>query len=496
MLFKDGKKPVVLTAKKIEELSAMDASPEDIETELSGENKKTEDEELFKAVPDLEVEDEKEEEGADDYGDYERYVASELLVRYEHSKAYREGSSSRKVAVRADQLQEIEDELEEEEKKACFVSDVKKLKERGIADFSYDRDDENEIDRIWLIIDDDAIRKAYKAAGRRPKIDKITDFLKLINQAVAAMMPDSLYIKFLKDQRDLIEEKKDFTRYFSEDMKANAATLRFLLFLDSNEENKSEQMERVLSARLFKDSRYFEDKLRSKIISILYTIKKEYEEGGAEKKGGIALTAEEGDQLLAEKGIVRFPEIFEFTGEISVVLDEGRTADFSSFVYGACMNASMAERVDSVTFRNVKKIIFIQNKAVYAGYVAHRRKSDELVLYHGGFVSPAKNNWFAAIAEECARDGSIEVSFRGDIDAGGFRSFMKLKALFPTLIPSDMGVRALQANEKYVTELEEGRETDHIRELSDDPEYAVFASVMQYMLEKKIRLEQDDIPAE
>ena len=64
------------------------------------------------------------EEEAVEYGTYERYIAEELLMKYENSKAYREGSSSRKIAVRVDQLIEIEDDLENEDEKVQKATDI------------------------------------------------------------------------------------------------------------------------------------------------------------------------------------------------------------------------------------------------------------------------------------------------------------------------------------------------------------------------------------
>ena len=45
--------------------------------------------------PEQPVADSSVEEEAVEYGTYERYIADELLLKYENSKAYREGSSSR-----------------------------------------------------------------------------------------------------------------------------------------------------------------------------------------------------------------------------------------------------------------------------------------------------------------------------------------------------------------------------------------------------------------
>ena len=430
-----------------------------------------------------------------EFGTYERYIADELLTKYENSKAYREGSSSRKIAVRVDQLIEIEDELENEDEKKKFAEEIAALKERGVVDYSCEKDDETAIDRIWLVIDDNAIKNAYKVAGRRPKIDIVNDFLRDIDKTVQSMLPGSNYAEFLKAEKKRVAEKKDFTRYFFEDSVKNAGLLRFLLFLDANEENKTEQMERVLSKRLFADSKYFERELRGKAISILQTIKKEYEEGGAQN-GSTSVSAEEGDRLLAEKGIVRYPEIFEFAGEVSVMFDDGHSADFSTLTYGACISALMAARVMSVTFRNVNRLLFIENKAVYMHYLMNQKKAGDLVLFHGGFVSPAKAGWFKCITGEAERN-DIPAFFWGDIDFAGFRKFVTIKKEFcPRLKSYEMDSGTLRLYAKYTDPLEDESERKQLEALYRDKDYDTFYPVIRYMLENRVTLEQESIPVD
>ena len=435
------------------------------------------------------------EEEAVEYGTYERYIAEELLMKYENSKAYREGSSSRKIAVRVDQLIEIEDDLENEDEKKKFTEEIASLKEMGIVDYSCDKDDDTAIDRIWLVIDEASIKKAYKVAGRRPKIEIVNDFLRDIDKTVQSMLPGSNYAEFLKAEKARVAEKKDFTRYFFEDSVKNAGLLRFLLFLDANEENKTEQMERVLSKRLFADSKYFERELRGKAISILQTIKKEYEEGGAQNVS-VSVSAEEGDRLLAEKGIVRYPEIFEFAGEVSVMFDDGHSADFSTLTYGACISALMAARVMSVTFRNVNRLLFIESKAVYMHYLMNQKKAGDLVLFHGGFVSPAKAGWFKCITGEAERN-DIPTFFWGDIDFAGFRKFVRIKKEFcPGLKPYEMDSGTLRLYAKYTSPFDDESECRKLEALYRDKDYDTFYPVIRYMLENKVTLEQESIPVD
>ena len=69
-----------------------------------------------------------------------------------------------------------------------------------------------------------------------------------------------------------------------------------------------------------------------------------------------------------------------------------------------------------------------------------------------------------------------------------------LKKFCPDIEPIEMGVKTLQMYSQYTSELEEGRETERLKVLMEDDTYIPFRAVMLYMLEKKVYLEQDNIP--
>jgi hypothetical protein len=311
---------------------------------------------------------------------------------------------------------------------------------------------------------------------------------------------------FLLEEADEIREKKRIPRFFFDggesfraDQKRNRELLRFLAgicYFDGNtplisasETNtqahvvtqaREEELERVLSTRLFGDSKYFERELRAKVLSILRHLAKQ---GGRE--------FEEDEQLLEERGIAKWPEILEFRGPLKVHMDDGRAPDFTDHIYGAYINGNAVKHVQRVQLDGISGIVSIENKANYTWYITTHQNEEELVLYHGGFFSPAKGRFFRLIAE-AAESRPIRVHHWSDIDVGGFRIFLRLKKeIFPQAEPMKMDVETLIKYRNRCMPLEKGAYRDTLTHCLSDPAYGMFKEVISVMLSENIRLEQE-----
>jgi hypothetical protein len=308
---------------------------------------------------------------------------------------------------------------------------------------------------------------------------------------------------------DEIREKKKIPRFFfdggenfQEDERKNQDLLCFLkeiCFIDTEElcilhssasepdasslivtHAREEELERVLSTRLFGDSKYFERELRSKVLSILRYLAKQ---DGRE--------FEEDEQLLEERGVVKWPEILEFRGALRADMDDGRAIDYSDHIYGAYINGTAVKHIRKVRLDGISRIISIENKANYTWYIATHQAQEELVLFHGGFFSPAKGLLFRLIAEEAERQ-QIRVHHWSDIDLGGFRIFLRLKReLFSEAKPIYMDVETLRKYRDRCMPLTKGSYRDKLIHCLADPEYGMFKETISFMLAENVRLEQE-----
>jgi hypothetical protein len=283
--------------------------------------------------------------------------------------------------------------------------------------------------------------------------------------------------RFFFDSKDASGGGKYTAGMEAERKEAAEKNRRLLCFIKELSQETGEEMERVISSRLYGDSKYFEHELKSRVLSILRAIAKE--------AGGDDMTDEE---LLAERGVVRWPEMLEFAGPIVIELDGGRTADFSALSCGAGISSETIRHLISVR-GEVKSITSIENRANYVWYIANEREEGELVLYHGGFYSPVKGLWFKHISGAFP---DVHCRHWSDIDLGGFRIFNRLRMdVFPNLVPWRMDKETVETFRDRCMPIENDLYRKELAALRTDERYKVFWDVIDFMLDTGLRLEQE-----
>ena len=347
-----------------------------------------------------------------------------------------------------------------------------RLAAEGLIEYDWVRYEEgNLIDRIFLRTEEAAVRQSYLRIGR---VRKQAQLDVLESQVQAALF--RIEAAFQKIERKGDEKITAWLRAALEE--------RLLQFLELLAGNEDELLERVVSTRLYGDSKYFERELRSKVLSVLRRIE---EDGYAEELNG--------EELLGRYGIVRWPEILEFTGPVVAMLDGGdgslRKIDYRDEVYGAYINSDTVRHLTGVRLNGVSRILTIENKANYISYINGMMAADELVIYHGGCYSPIKGRWLRLIAEE-AEKGKIQVFHWSDIDLGGFRIFVRLRdEIFSSLRPYKMDLETLEKYGDRCMPIDDQNYLDTLAGLEAKPEYEVFYEVIRKMSSEKIRLEQE-----
>ena len=315
-------------------------------------------------------------------------ILNALLDKYENSSLFLKGASSRRIMINVFSTSAFSDLMEDADRKAGFIASLEELKDEGLIDFSWARYEKgNLVEKFWLITKEQALIRSYDAAERPQKssilerlysmieesLDNITDKAsiresklirerKTIGESVSieedistpkgittdedisegrisfcedAYDPVSEEITdFLKEMQLYLREKKKIPVYFfrqTEDPDAEIKNRNLLRFFTFIARNKDEQMVRVISQRLYGDSKYFERVLKSKVCAALkYTVSKT--DGSGEVSGLLP------DDILSAYGIVRWPQIMEFCGNLRIVLDDGSICGFSKQKYGAYIN--------------------------------------------------------------------------------------------------------------------------------------------------------------
>ena len=421
-------------------------------------------------------------------------ILNALLDRYERSRHFREGTSAKKIQVIIDKDADFAGLQYDADTKELLFDALNALKRDGLIDFSWVRYEKGNLaERFWLITEEKYLKESYRRARRTPRKESLEEMEELLEETIASMSPGDLRLfvermlveirekkrmpRFVFDSKDASGSGRNFAGKEAKRKEAAEKNKRLFCFLRELSQETGEEMERVISSRLYGDSKYFEHELKSKVLSILRAISKE--------AGVDDITDEE---LLAERGIVRWPEMLEFAGPVVVVLDDGRTADFSALSFGAGISSETVRHILSVR-GEVKSITSIENKANYIWYISNARKEMELVLYHGGFYSPVKGLWFKHIAEAFP---DAPCRHWSDIDLGGFRIFNRLRRdVFPNLVLWRMDKETMETFQSRCMPIENDSYRKELAILRTDEQYIDLWDVIDFMLDTGLRLEQE-----
>ena len=186
---------------------------------------------------------------------------------------------------------------------------------------------------------------------------------------------------------------------------------------------------RAFSIKCFSDTKYFERNIRDLFLRIA----RKYD-------NALAIACEENNlgekEQLAFLGIYARPEHYELAGNCLIRTQQGELDLKASGRCGLALPSTLIDSITEFEMSSIDCITFIENKTNYDEYIASEKQSGELVIYHGGFLSPQKRHLFTLIANGAA--GISNIRFWADIDKGGFQMFQQLQELIPALVPMRM----------------------------------------------------------
>ena len=186
---------------------------------------------------------------------------------------------------------------------------------------------------------------------------------------------------------------------------------------------------RAFSSKCFSDTKFFERNIRDLFLRIA----RKYD-------NALALACEENNlgekEQLAFLGIYARPEHYELAGNCLIRTKQGELDLNASGRCGLALPSTLIDSITEFEMSSIDCITFIENKTNYDEYISAEKQSGELVIYHGGFLSPQKRHLFTLIANGAA--GISNIRFWADIDKGGFQMFQQLQEFIPALVPMRM----------------------------------------------------------
>ena len=238
---------------------------------------------------------------------------------------------------------------------------------------------------------------------------------------------------------------------------------------------------RAFSSQCFHDTKYFERNVRELFLTIARKYNTQLAAACTEAELG------ERDQL-AFLGIYARPELYELSGDCAICLKKGELRLSAAEPYGLALPSTLVSEIVDIELKNICCITFIENKTNYDEYLLAEKQPEELVVYHGGFLSPQKKKLFEKLA--AAAGEIMQIRFWADIDLGGFCMFENLQTVFPQLEPMRMEGRfveqyhknGLKRPEQYLKKLKKERNAGR---------YTLFVDAIDKILQYGVTIEQE-----
>jgi hypothetical protein len=238
---------------------------------------------------------------------------------------------------------------------------------------------------------------------------------------------------------------------------------------------------RAFSILCFHDSKVFENEIRDEFLKIA----KKYNRELAEICEQQNLSQRDEQAFL---GIFARPELFELSGNCVIKTVKGELNLAAAGSCGIAIPSSLIKEITDFNLTGIREITVIENKTNYDEYLLSEKATDELVLYHGGFLSPQKEKLYKKLAD--ATPSEVKLHFWADIDTGGFKMFERFSQIFPQAVPMRMGAEDVE----YYHEQGLKRSDDYLAALKDKLEnncFPLFTGAIEQILKYKVTIEQE-----
>lgn len=325
-----------------------------------------------------------------------------LIKEYGNKKAWKTGTDTQTKRVN---IQKLLDVFGREE----LLRQAKQLEEEGILELKL-QNMGSEIKAIKFPIE--RLELLYRRENRKSAREIISE-----QQVFIRELWENTNVEWL---RNYYEEQLEQLQRGNEARNANDR--EFLVCLQKISELKNHVWERMFSEEVFHDSKKFQRKYRTRVVSVL---RKVLGESGNERKDY---------EILAEFGVMSYSQSLCWKGRMVYEIGGEYRVDTENQRYGTVINAQTLVNSIPVVLPGVRKIVTIENKA---NYEDRRYDSEILYLFVHGFLSPKERNFLRHICSLVSED--TEFLHWGDMDLGGMRIFHFLKKeLFPNIKPYKM----------------------------------------------------------
>lgn len=406
---------------------------------------------------------------------FSRELLNALLSKYEQSQSFQSGKPGKQrpqvVMSKSSFHSDYTDEMDFVKRQ--WMNEVLiNLEDRKILSLHWAKFREmKEVERIYL--NWEMIDEAYLLSGRMPLRKKLNRLYEIL--APLANHPWDWIANWTVQALTSLQQGK--TVYLDIDSPSEYEDLvRVLNHLPTLGEKVASI--RLFSQHLFHDSKHLEGSVLKKLISVVKQASGEQME-----------TDEEWLDLI---GLTRNPQYVYFCGPLQFKTNGGWNSTEGLFG-GVGLSHRTIELMTDIT-TEVRRIITIENLTSYHQWIEQRERyaTQELVIYTGGFPHRSLQQFLKLLSTLMERTGdTVPILHWGDIDLGGIRIFEFIKnKLLPNLKPLWMDTMTLRKYEQQAATITDAY-SDQIAVALEDLRYKDWKLVLHYMLQNRIRLEQE-----
>lgn len=424
---------------------------------------------------------------------YKRRILLLLLKKYERSQSFQAGIPGKQrpqMTIKGSELAKDYDDEMDYRKRELIHNALQELCHEGITEVTWPKHKENiEVGKVYLNFA--GVERAYLYTGEKPKGDKIRQLAELL--IPLADHPWDWVRTWGEETCRKLEERRP-SGLDLDDQQGYGDLVQVLLALPGLEENTPK---RVLSQKLFQDSKRFEQGVERRLLSLLRKIYPE--------------ELEKDDDYLDQVGIVENPKLTLVFGSLEIEMpaesagnsttgeDRAKSVGFNLRAFPGGLGLS-AESIKELSIQDIpaRTILLVENLTTYHEVIRHSVQLSPplLVIYTGGFPHKSAQRLLKKISTFMGTKSplSLEGIYHwGDIDYGGIRIFEYLKEnFFSSLRPYRMDVMTYL---DYVTTgLSFGEEQClKLEQLLTLPGYETWYPVIRELLRHRKRVEQESI---
>lgn len=402
-------------------------------------------------------------------------LLNHLLDKYERSKAFIMGepTTKRPQLVLNDEpfRSDYEDEMNFR-KREWMHQVVEKLSVEGIVDIKRDRSS-SVIQKVYL--EWEKLAFAYGQVNRQAKKDKLAELTVILGEL--NQHPWEWVAKWAKGIVAALEVQRSVGLDVN-DLKSYADAVRVLHELPSI---SGDIPKRMLSMRVFGNSKYFEQHVERRLMSIV--------------RQGMGEASELGEGELDLIGIVPHPKPVLLGGCGQFTLN-GATLSLELFPDGTALYPVTLKIFQWIRM-NAERIVMIENLSSYHQWLRVRQPVRELVIYTGGFPHRILQLFLKELWDTMVIDNTpISIFHWGDIDLGGIQIYRFLQSDCPFVIhPMFMDERTLREFGEVDRDHQE-RYRKKSKDLLQNESYATWHVLLATIAQTGLRLEQEAVPDE